>query len=29
LLGIGVLAAWWVARVKRRNQQNSSTPVNS
>jgi hypothetical protein len=28
-LGIGALAAWWVARVKRRNQQESSMSVNS
>ena len=29
LLGIGALAASWVVRVKRRNQQDSSLPVNS
>jgi hypothetical protein len=29
LLGIGALAALWVARVKRRNQQDSSVSVSS
>jgi hypothetical protein len=29
LLGIGAFAALWVARVKRRNQQDSSLPANS
>jgi hypothetical protein len=29
LLGIGVLAAWWVVRTKRRNRQDSSVSVNS